>query len=148
MALAALNPARPVLVEAESSKIGNLVVPKMLWQAMVAAPRITVEVPVAARAEYLVRAYADVTADAARLEDVVWLLRHAHAREVIEGWLALARAGDFRALALDLMVRHYDPRYGKHRARMAGGRDRAVAAADLSEASLDALAGRVVAELG
>jgi tRNA 2-selenouridine synthase len=148
LALARLDPARPVLVEAESSKIGDLVVPKMLWQAMVAAPRIALDVPVAARADYLVRAYADVTADAARLEDVVWLLRHAHAREVIEGWLALAKAGDFRGLALDLMQRHYDPRYGKHRARMAGERDIGLAAPDLSEASLDSLSRRVRQALG
>ena len=147
VALAALDPGRPVLVEAESSKIGDLVVPKMMWQAMVAAPRITVDVPVEARADYLVRAYADVTADAARLEDVVLLLRHAHAREVIDGWLALARSGAFRDLALDLMRRHYDPRYAKHRARMAGERDRSVTARDLSDAALDGLARQVATAL-
>ncbi|MDX5351237.1 MAG: tRNA 2-selenouridine(34) synthase MnmH, partial [Paracoccaceae bacterium] len=42
-----------------------------------------------------------------------------HPREVIEGWQAQGAAGDFAGLADSLMERHYDPRYGKHRERMA-----------------------------
>ena len=118
-ALAGLDPARPVVVEAESSKIGNCRLPPEIWKAMVAAPRVAIAAPRAARAEYLARAYADLTADAARLADVVGLLRPLHPSDVIADWLKLAAAGDHVALAHDLMERHYDPRYGKHRARMA-----------------------------
>ncbi len=50
VALERLDPSRPVLVEAESSRIGALTVPKAMWQAICAAPRIRLEVPVAARA--------------------------------------------------------------------------------------------------
>ena len=119
MALARLDPTRPVVVEAESSKIGNCRVPSELWKAMVAAPRVAIAAPRPARAEYLARAYADLTADPARLLQTVGLLRPLHPREVIEGWQALAGAGEFTALADGLMERHYDPRYGKHRERMA-----------------------------
>lgn len=119
LALAKLDPTRPVVVEAESSKIGECRVPPMLWKAMVAAPRVTVSAPRAARAAYLARAYADLTADAGRLVATVDLLRQLQPREVIEGWQALAATGDFVALADSLMERHYDPRYGKHRERMA-----------------------------
>ncbi len=118
LALAGLDPTRPVVVEAESSKIGNLRLPPMLWKAMVAAPRVTVTAPRPARAAYLARAYADLTADPARLAATVDLLKPLHPREVIDGWQALAGAGDFIALADSLMERHYDPRYGKHRERM------------------------------
>lgn len=119
LALAGLDPARPVVVEAESSKIGNCRLPPGLWKAMVAAPRVAIAAPRAARAAYLARAYADLTVDPARLAATVDLLRPLHPREVIEGWQALAGAGDFAALADSLMERHYDPRYGKHRERMA-----------------------------
>jgi tRNA 2-selenouridine synthase len=119
MALARLDPTRPVVVEAESSKIGNCRVPSELWKAMVAAPRVAIAAPRPARAEYLARAYADLTADRERLLHTVGLLRPVHAREVIEGWQAMAGAGEFAALADGLMERHYDPRYGKHRERMA-----------------------------
>ncbi len=119
-ALAALDPTRPVVVEAESSKIGNCRMPPELWKAMVAAPRVAIAAPRAARAEYLARAYSDLSADAERLAATVDLLRPVHAQEVIADWQALAAAGHYAALADSLMEQHYDPRYGKHRARMAG----------------------------
>ena len=119
MALAGLDPTRPVVIEAESSKIGNCRLPSEIWKAMVAAPRVAIAAPRPTRAEYLARAYADLTADPERLLQTVALLRPLHPREVIESWQALAGAGEFTALADSLMERHYDPRYGKHRERMA-----------------------------
>ena len=83
------------------------------------APRVALRVPRAARADYLTRAYADLTADRGRLVAVVEKLKPLHAAEVIGDWVALAEAGEFAALADGLMERHYDPRYEKHRARMA-----------------------------
>jgi len=146
MALAALDPARPVVIEAESSKVGNCRLPPPLWQAMVAAPRIEVAAPRAARAAYLTRAYGDLCADPERLVQVVGLLRPLHAAEVIEGWQALAQAGDFAALAEDLMARHYDPRYAKHRARMAHAAT-VVEAESLCPEALPAIAARIKAAL-
>lgn len=145
LAVAALDPARPVVVEAESSRIGAVEVPKTVWAAMVAAPRIRIVAPLAARAGYLARAYADMTEDAARLAAVIDRLRPLHAAEVIAGWQALARAGAFAALAEDLMARHYDPRYEKHRARMDPAREVEVAADRLDEAGIEALTGAVEA---
>jgi tRNA 2-selenouridine synthase len=142
LALAGLDPSRPVVVEAESSKIGNCRLPPEIWKAMVAAPRVAIAAPRAVRAEYLARAYGDLTAETDRLVATVGLLRHMHAAEVIEGWLALAAAGDHVALADSLMERHYDSRYGKHRARMAVPAAE-VAADDLRPEALPGLAARV-----
>jgi tRNA 2-selenouridine synthase len=143
LALARLDPAQPVVVEAESSKIGNLNVPKQLWAAMVAAPRVRIAASVGVRAAYLARAYADVTCDAGRLDEVIGLLRQAHAKEVIAGWHELAQAGAFEALAGDLMRRHYDPRYEKHRARAWTSRDVVIEAGSLGVDDLPGLAARV-----
>ena len=117
MAMAALDPARPVVIEAESAKVGGLGLPTRLWQAMCRAPRLALEVPRAARAGYLTRAYADVTTDPARLAATIDKLRPWHPKERIEDWQALAGAGAFAALADELMQHHYDPRYARHRAR-------------------------------
>lgn len=118
LALARLDPTRPVVVEAESSRIGQCRLPPRLWRAMVEAPRVAIAAPVSARAAYLTRAYADLTADRERLRAVIASLKPMYAAEVIEGWQTLAEAGAFAALAEDLMRRHYDPRYARHRARM------------------------------
>lgn len=119
LALARLDPARPVVVEAESAKVGECRLPPKLWRAMVEAPRVAIEAPRRKRAEYLLRAYADLVADPARLDGVVASLALAHPREVIAEWRAMVAEGRFVDLAEGLMARHYDPRYGKHRARMA-----------------------------
>ena len=143
----ALDPARPVLVEAESSKIGERIVPPSLWRAMNEAPRIEITAPLEARAKYLARAYSDMTADTSEFSATIDQMRPYHSAEVIERWLALFASGAYEALAAQLMAEHYDPRYAKSRAR----RPDAVAsltAADLSDDALDVLALDIAAEVG
>ena len=148
LALAALDPARPVLVEAESSRIGEIRLPPELWKAICAAPRIAVAAPLAVRARYLARAYADLTADAAELAAVIDRLRPLHPADQIEAWHKLAATGAFETLAHELMERHYDPRYDRQRNRTATEGARVVAAEDLSAAALGPLADRIASLLG
>jgi tRNA 2-selenouridine synthase len=148
LALAALDPAQPVVVEAESSKIGNCRMPPRLWRAMVAAPRIIVAAPLAARAVYLARAYADLTADSAHLSRVIDTLRPLQPAEVIAAWQAQAAAGDFQPLAADLMARHYDPRYVKQRSLTGAAQPVEVETGSLSPEALPGLAARIISELG
>ena len=146
MAVSRLDPHRPVVIEAESSRIGKVSIPPAVWKAMKVAPRIVLDVPAGERARYLVRAYADVIADrdilAARIES----LRPWHAREVIEAWHEMAREGRFEALAADLMVRHYDARYARQRAR-AEVPVQILPHDDLSPAGIEAAAARIEALL-
>ena len=60
-----LDPSRPIVVEAESSKVGELNVPPTLWKAMRPRRRSRWPRRAEARARYLVRTYADIDADAA-----------------------------------------------------------------------------------
>ncbi|SDN99936.1 tRNA 2-selenouridine synthase [Lutimaribacter pacificus] len=114
MALAQSDPAKALFVEAESNKVGDLLIPPALWHAMQRAPRIALRAPVAERAAYLVRAYADVTEDANRLAATLDALRPYHAAKRIEDWQALAAERAFQALAAELIGAHYDPRYLKN----------------------------------
>jgi tRNA 2-selenouridine synthase len=115
-ALARLDPTRPVIVEAESSKVGERVVPPTLWAAMKAASRIEIDAPLDARAQYLADAYVDISADATGLTAKLEILRR-HRGGLVDGWLALLRAGEFEALARVLMDEHYDPTYRSGRTR-------------------------------
>ena len=114
-ALVGLDPAKPVVVEAESSKIGERVIPPMLWQAMCAAPRLVIEAPLAARADWLLTAYADMIADPALLKQRLLPLRQHRPGPVVDNWLALIDRGEFGALTLALMAEHYDLAYAKSR---------------------------------
>jgi len=147
MEIAALDPARPVVVEAESSKVGDLIVPPAVWKAMIAAERVEVAAPVAARAEYLARAYADLTADVAALSETLGALRSMQGAERVSVWQAMARAGRFGELAAELCLEHYDPRYARHRARWARAPLARVEAARLDEEGIGHLAEGVLSAL-
>lgn len=116
-ALAGFDPSRPVLVEAESARIGRLIVPPSVWAAMQTGPRIAITAPLPARAAHLLSAYPDLADDPRRLSAGIEGLRSFHAAERIESWQTMARAGQFAELATELMQHHYDPRYAKASAR-------------------------------
>ncbi|RYH08251.1 tRNA 2-selenouridine(34) synthase MnmH [Tropicimonas sp. IMCC6043] len=141
-ALAALDPARPVLVEAESSKVGDLLVPPAVWKAMRAAPRVRVQASVEDRARYLARAYADICADPEALKDILSLLVRLQGRERVDTWKGMVEAGDFETLAHDLITRHYDSRYAK--SRSAAGEPAVRMEIELDAAGLERAADRVL----
>lgn len=119
--LARMDAARPVLVEAESSKIGRRTLPPALWQAMLNAPRIALSAPIDVRTAYLVRSYPDVIADRALLEQVLSRLEVYPGRKQLANWRELADAGAFAELARQVVERHYDPSY---RRKAADARER------------------------
>ncbi len=144
--VATLDPTRPVLLEAESNKVGDRLIPPALWQAMCAAPRIAISAPLATRAAYLAQAYADIAADAAGLEATITSLQPFHPRDRIARWQEMAAQGAHAALAAELMAQHYDPRYARQRARHAT--EAAVLETEaLDPAALDRLADRIIAAL-
>lgn len=141
--LAALDPARPVLAEAESSKIGDLALPPSLWAAMQRAPRIEVTADLPARARYLARAYADLFADPDRLEALLRLLIPLRGRATVESWAALLRARRFEDLCAALAADHYDPAYRRSRARHPSPTIASVPAGSLTDPDLDRAALRI-----
>lgn len=146
-AMARLDPKRPVLVEAESNRIGQLRLPPMLWAAMQAAPRLEIVAPLAARAGWLVGAYGDIHGDPGVLAERIAALAPYQPRVVIAEWQGLAQAGAHAELAARLMAEHYDPRYARTRLRQAGTAE-VLETDTLDDAGREALARRIVARLG
>ncbi len=145
VAMAGPDPTRPVFVEAESSKIGDIIVPPSLWKAMIVAPRYEVSAPLAARATHLVRSYPDMVADAAKLDGVLTKLVRYHGHARVDAWRAIAAAGDYARMAAELVTEHYDPKY------TGISRDGAPTPVpldlpDLEDATLAEVAARLVAE--
>lgn len=146
-ALHRLDPARPVIVEAESSKIGTLILPPSLWEAMKPAPWIEIAAPIEARAHYLAQAYDDILSDAETLRTRLAPLRHHRGHALVDDWEKLIAAGERVALCRSLAADHYDPAYERSRK----GRERQVIARlttdTLDDAALDTLAGRIAAAI-
>ncbi|HEY0646271.1 tRNA 2-selenouridine(34) synthase MnmH [Phenylobacterium sp.] len=112
-----LDPARPVVAEAESSKIGDRMVPPALWNRLAEAPRIELLAERPDRARYLVATYSDIIADRAALEEAFRRLPVQPSAERQAKWRAMANAGAFAELAEAIMALHYDPAYDRSRKR-------------------------------
>jgi tRNA 2-selenouridine synthase len=110
-AIEKLDPERPVVVEAESSKVGERMLPPALWSAMIQAPRIELQAPAPERARYLAGAYAELGNDSETLIGLLSRLPDHPGRKRLEAWTALAREGALEELAAGLMEAHYDPAY-------------------------------------
>jgi tRNA 2-selenouridine synthase len=148
-ALDALDLERPIVVEAEASKVGERMVPPALWTAMAGAPRITLFAPPEARARHLAAAYPDVAADLAAFADLLQRLPIRLGRKTLAAWRALAEAGELEALAAELIAAHYDPAYDRAdrkdaRPRLARVEMPGLAATDLDRAA-EAVAAAVAA---
>lgn len=142
------DPARPVYVESESKKVGNVTVPESLIQAMRASPCLWVDLPLEERVDLLLEDYAWFVRDpdyfCGRLQALVELRGAA----VVHDWLDKVRAGQFRDVFRDLLERHYDPGYSASIQRnfQQVGSARRLAPRDRSMAAMDAVAGELLAD--
>lgn len=116
-ALSGFDRKRPVFVESESKKVGNLRVPDALIQFMRASRCLRLEVPMDARVALLLEDYAHFVAHPQRLAAKLDLLSELHGAERIEAWKARMAQGDWQALVSELLEDHYDPAYRKSLAR-------------------------------
>jgi tRNA 2-selenouridine synthase len=138
---------RPVLVEAESSKIGERILPPAIWDPMKSAPRIEIAAPLEARAAYLARDYADILAQGDVLRHRLSFLRELRGHAVVDGWKALIDADDRVALTRALMQQHYDPAYDKARGAQGVTATSRIVLEELSEAEMERAAAQVEATL-
>ena len=147
-ALSAFDPSRPVFVESESKKVGNLRVPEALISRMREGECLRLEASPEVRAELLLEDYAHLVADPGLLREKLACLAPLHGAQRIAHWAALAESGDWDALVADLLGAHYDPAY--HRSMFRNYRGAAAAPAIVvggaSRAEFAALARQVAAD--
>lgn len=115
--LAGMNPARPVFVEGESKKIGEIQVPDALMARMRASPCLALDVDVETRVTLLLEEYRHFTERTDLLEAQLDCLVALHGREKITQWKALAAAGEWRGFVARLLREHYDPAYHRSSTR-------------------------------
>ncbi len=137
-----LNPLKPVYVEGESRKIGQLQIPEALIHRMRASACLLVEASLETRVALLMDEYRHFFTDLAMLNTQLDCLAGLHGRERVGEWKALAAAGQWPALVARLLQEHYDPAYRRSAAhnfpRLADAAVLALASAD--DAAFDRLA--------
>jgi tRNA 2-selenouridine synthase len=111
--LRAFDAAKPIYVEGESKKIGELHVPDALMTRMRASPCLALDTALETRVTLLLEEYEHFTVDRAALEAQLDCLVALHGRERIGDWKALAQASRWREFVSRLLVEHYDPAYAR-----------------------------------
>lgn len=130
---------KPVWIESESRKVGDLRVPEALVEKMRVSPCVVLELPLDARVALLIEDYAHFVHDTEAFCKRLDALRVLRGNEVVNGWQAAARAGRTEAVVRDLLVAHYDPIYLQSMRRNFAGFEapNSVVRWDGSEASLE-----------
>jgi tRNA 2-selenouridine synthase len=149
-ALAGFDPERPVFVESESRKVGNLRVPDALIARMRASGCIRLEAAEAARVALLLEDYAHFVDRPHALADKLDCLKNLHGAERIAHWKEQLARGEWQGLVSDLLANHYDPAYRKSLLRnYPGAHDaRVVEIGDITREGFLALARRLKRDHG
>jgi len=105
------DPSKPVFVESESKKVGNLRVPEVVMERMRAAPCISLTLSRPNRVRLLMEDYQHFCADPSALNRQLDHLVQLHGRARIDAWHGMANGGELPELVDELLVQHYDPAY-------------------------------------
>lgn len=115
-----LTPSRPVWLEAESKKIGNLQLPEALYEAMHRSPVINLVAPMDERVRLWREDYPHFAADPVAMVEKLVPLKPLVGKEELSRWQSLAEAGQIDELFERVMVAHYDPCYARSTTRHYG----------------------------
>ncbi len=110
-ALRQFDPTRPVFVESESKKVGNVAVPTSLIEAMRASPCLNLVLPDDERLALLMEDYDFFVKDAEFFCDRLAVLTEFLGKAMIDKWQASVRAGQVEPVVRELLTLHYDPVY-------------------------------------
>ena len=108
---------RPVFVESESRKVGNVTVPDALIESMRASPCLRLELPEDERVALLLEDYDFFVRDPALFCERLTALTEIRGKAVIDNWQAQVAAGQIENVVRELLTRHYDPGYAASIAR-------------------------------
>jgi tRNA 2-selenouridine synthase len=110
-ALRHFDPSRPVFIESESKKVGDLRVPLALVERMRVSPCIQLELALDARVALLIEDYSFFVSDTPAFCGRLDALRTSRGHAVVNAWQEAARAGRTPEVVRELLQVHYDPNY-------------------------------------
>jgi tRNA 2-selenouridine synthase len=111
--LQGFDPSRPVYVESESKKVGNLRVPEALMEKIRASECVSVQLSQADRVALLMEDYAHFVEAPEALNVRLDCLAMLYGRDKINHWQQLALEERMQPLVEELLTDHYDPAYNK-----------------------------------
>ena len=146
--LRSFDTEKPVWVEAESKKIGNIQLPTCLHEAIGRANPLRLEAPMAERIKLWREDYPHFVTDPVSMVERLTPLKPLIGGEELQLWMDLAAQGEVDTLFERVMVAHYDPCYARSDRRSLPGlpTNPPLELSDLSAAALDAVAAKLASE--
>ncbi len=110
-ALREFDPSRPVFIESESKKVGNVALPASLVEAMHGAACLNLVLPDKERVALLLEDYDFFVRDTESFCERLQVLSTFLGKALVARWQASVRSGDVELVVQDLLSQHYDPVY-------------------------------------
>jgi tRNA 2-selenouridine synthase len=110
-ALKQLDPTRPVFVESESKKVGNVAVPESLIAAMRLGPCLNLLLSDQERVALLMEEYDFFVQNTDAFCERLGALTELRGHEVVKGWVTQVKSGHIADVVQELLTHHYDPVY-------------------------------------
>ena len=108
-----LDLSRPILIEAESSKVGDRHIPKPLWAVMKTAPQIEITLPIEARCELLMNEYRHLIESPEVLNQLIDTMRFRLGTDTVNEWKSMVAQKQWQPFVQHLLETHYDQAYAK-----------------------------------
>ena len=109
-----LNLKDKIYIEAESSKIGNIHIPKSIWKKMIKSPRIEISANVELRTKFLVSDYDYMCNDPTLINPIIKGLKNRLSKELFDEWTNLIDRKKWFDLTKSFLENHYDPSYSSN----------------------------------
>lgn len=105
------DPARPVYVESESRKVGNVAVPEVLIEAMRRGACLNLVLPDAERVQLLLEDYDYFVRNPEVFGQRLDVLTEIRGKVTVKAWKDKVAEGRLAEVVQDLLTQHYDPVY-------------------------------------
>jgi tRNA 2-selenouridine synthase len=109
-----LNLKDKIYIEAESSKIGNIHIPKSIWKKMIKSPRIEISANLELRAKFLVSDYDYMCNDPTLINPIIKGLKNRLSKKLFDEWTNLIDRKKWFDLTKSFLENHYDPSYSSN----------------------------------
>ncbi len=102
-----------IIMEAESSKIGNLQIPPSIWKKMIKASTINITAKQSYRANYLLKNYNHIINDKKDIFIFIASMKKRYGDLVILNWIEEIKKGQWKKFVKEILKTHFDPSYNK-----------------------------------
>ena len=109
-----LNFKKNIFIEAESSKVGNVHIPKSIWSNMILSKRIEVVADVNTRAKFLIDDYQYMCKNPILIKPMIKGLKTRLSNNLIDSWEKLIDEKKWFELTKSFLENHYDSSYSSN----------------------------------